>query len=106
MAAKQVPAFLGIGLAVVGIPLILMDARGTHQQIAALESNETRQARCMQKVAHLDLVASESEGLCDCIVTQSEKLGAHGPAGSYDERALKPIVDRCYGDYVAHADVQ
>lgn len=99
MANTQSPKILGILFAVVGIPLIVWSASGTHGELEALNtessSHSARVAACEAKSVQFERDPSARRDLCGCIVRTAESRGAFKPYGGYDESLLEPIISQC-----------
>ena len=99
MASTQVPAGLGLLLAVVGVPLILWDAAGTHERIqnadAQASTPDARIEACMARTADIVSIPEMRESVCGCIVEKAEARDANASYGSYDQAKLEPIIGDC-----------
>ena len=96
MAGTQAPKGFGLLFILVGIPLILWSASGTNESMAALDTREAREARCIQKIAHVPLSPENAQAICGCTVRKAEEQGITQSGGAYDEEAIRPIVESCY----------
>lgn len=96
MASAQIPGGLGILVLVVGLPIILYDAAGTNAELEQLNSEEAREARCMQTAAEHSLPDADREALCSCIVAEADARGLNRNQGGYDETGLNEVLQICY----------
>ena len=100
----QVPTWLGVGMLVVGTPLILMDAVGTSREIDALDSasstGDARVRTCIERTAHLISIPEMHQRVCECVVEKATARGALDSFGGYDEAKLGQITSECLrGDW-------
>lgn len=96
MAGTQAPKGFALAFVFIGIPLILWSAAGSNKQMAALETSEARQAKCIENTASVDISPELRKDLCRCVVREAERQGITGRYGSYDKDRLRPVVDKCY----------
>lgn len=95
----QVPKGLGIGLMLVGVPLILRDAARTSDELNALNaeasSRESRVETCIQEIGPYDVPPSKQQDMCNCLVDTAAERGIIKRYGSYDEAGLEKVIKSC-----------
>ncbi len=95
----QVPKWLGLGVMIVGVPMVLMDAASVSGELNELDKNSsTREARfdnCIAKTSGFGVHPKKQVEMCNCIVDKSEARGVTGKYGSYDEEGLEAVVKSC-----------
>ena len=99
MNNARTPKILGILFAIVGIPVIVWDAAGTHSDLKSLNNtsglDDARIAACEAKSVAFERDPSARRDLCACIVRTAKNRGAFRDYGGYDERMLEPIINQC-----------
>lgn len=99
MAGTQVPKGVGIAFAVIGVPLIIMSAAGTHKELEALNasggSEAVRVDQCIAKTMTIVPDPSLRRAVCACVVHKAAARGGFKDFGAYDRRVLDPIADEC-----------
>lgn len=96
----QVPKGLGIGLMVVGVPLILWSAAGSRTELDALEAQtgtrEARVERCLALVhEHRAAAPADQLPLCNCIVDRADERGIDSSFGGYDQDGIEAVIKSC-----------
>ena len=91
----QIPKGLGIGVMVVGVPLILWHASNAQTELEALDSTDNRQALCVERTMDIPIPDHKRADVCRCVVTEAQARGLTKRFGGYDQKALEPVVGAC-----------
>ncbi len=95
----RVPKGLGIGVMLVGVPLVLWSAASTSDELNALDaessSREGRVEACIAKTGHLGIPPARHRDMCMCVVDKAQERGVAASYGSYDEAGLEKVVKSC-----------
>ncbi|WP_298467276.1 hypothetical protein [uncultured Erythrobacter sp.] len=95
----QVPKGLGIGMMLVGVPLVLWDASRTSDELNTLNteasSRNSRVETCIQEIGPYGVPPSKQPDMCNCLVDTAVERGVTGRYGSYDEAGLEKVIKSC-----------
>ncbi len=95
----QVPKRLGIGVMLVGVPLILWDASRTSDELnarnAEASSRDSRVETCIQEIGPYGVPPSKQPYMCNCLVDTAAERAITKRYGSYDEAGLEKVIKSC-----------
>jgi len=95
----QVPKGLGLGVLVVGTPLILWSAADTNLQLDTLNtetsSREVRIERCVKLADQYGADRRDQLPLCECVVDKASERGIQTSYGGYEEAGVEAVIKSC-----------